>query len=177
MNRLDELDKMLAKLKANLTQMTPQQKVKYERQLKELKNNIWKVAAEILVELAVGGFWFGDHLKDRNDFIVKAGKMVEEMFGDGTISEAISKPLFSEYSLDKFLEAAMFIRSEVEKKHYVEFWLKHCRATGKKRYTHKNDIVGMEWDDKLGLWTDREGSWGVFLPPTNEQILEERNDA
>ena len=52
---------------------------------------------------------------------------------------------------------------------YAPVWLSHCRKREEPGYPYRNDIIQMDWEEKSGVWVDREKvSFTLMLPPTKE---------
>ena len=107
------------------------------------------------------------------EFTDRANRILKEEEDAGTFRK-ISHAVFLEYDLKKALDiVADKIIPRIWLEAYADYWLSHCiRRNGCPIY---NDLIKMEWDDKLQLWVGPDkASWTLMLPPTRDLMDAEK---
>lgn len=170
----------LGKLKRNEEQMTPEQKKRFLKPLIKLKTEIAAEATKYIHSFAISGIKIADRDPANEDLYEEIRKIVKKAQEDGLYNE-FSKILFTEYDLDTLIRAALPLRYAIWYKAYGPYWITHCSRTGDKDFPFRNDLIGMEWSAKEGVWmntitengkmtADPSGSFATMLPPTQELI-------
>lgn len=169
-NYYDRMVENLGKLQRNETQMTPEQKEKYKKPLRKLKQEIADDATQMMRDFIYGGIRIPIEDKTGAEAFKKVRDEILEQDAKKVSKEA-SRALFKTYDLDKFMEALLPIHYRLWYEAYGPVWLSHCKATGDPEYPYHNDIIGMDWDQKSSVWFNREKvSWTLMLPPTKELL-------
>ena len=167
-NFYDRLVENLGKLRRNEEKMTPQQKEQYKRPLQKLRRDIAQDATTMMKDFLCGGCRILKEDQKGIEAFTKKVKEIMEEDGEGAAKEA-SRVIFSTYSVDKFLEALLPIHYRILYEAYAPVWLSHCRKREEPGYPYRNDIIQMDWEEKSGVWVDREKvSFMQMLPPTKE---------
>ncbi|MBQ7655632.1 MAG: hypothetical protein IJS41_03895 [Clostridia bacterium] len=182
---LDRLEQNLGKLQRNETQMSEGQKEKYRKPLMKLKEEIRQDAAQVILE-----FLFSECRILKKDggtelpaFAERARGIMGKAGRDGVFRKAMES-LYREYDADGFLEALQPLQTEIWRKAYGPYWLKHCARTGEPDFPWHNDIIGRHWWEGRNVWVltknesgfleiDRRKGATSKLPPTAE-LMDER---
>ena len=166
----------LDKLRRNETQMTPEQKKAWKKNLQAFRNQIIAEVNEIMT-----AFVFGD-LKVLNEddgaadqILARVKKLVETDWWKRHRDHA-KDVLFGSYSLQEFADALCPMRTEVWYKAYGPYWVSKSvtdPATGE----ITNPVVDEIWDEKFvwsaehRQWEGKEKmTWTIMLPPTMELL-------
>lgn len=170
------LTEKLDKLQRNESQMTEQQKTEYAAQLKALRHKISSMAGEIAREFILGG----TQIKRGEDASECARQIQAIVQADQARAEykAAIEVLFRTYDIAKFTAALIPIHNRVRYEGYAPYWCKHCTPYTGTSYSGKpltfwNDIIGMGWNEKTGIWyREDESRISLSLPPTTEKVKE-----
>lgn len=171
----------LGLLQRNETQMTEEQKKKYEVALKKLKRKIAEDATLIAKDFIISGCRFlKDDFKDWEDsFTKEVNRILEE---EDETRKAASKILFTTYDIEKFLTAICGIHDRIFYEAYAPYWLHHTSPNPmSSEYPYHNDIIDMDWWAEHDEWaktkledgklvTDYQGGVTIMMPPTEELI-------
>lgn len=165
----------LDKLRRNETQMTPEQKIAWKKNLQAFRNQIIAEANEIMA-----AFVFGDLkvlIEDdgaADQILARAKKLVETDWWKRQKDHA-KDVLFRTYSLNEFLDAICRMHTEVWYKAYGPYWVSKTRKDASGEMT--NPVVDAIWDEKFywnaehGQWEGKEKmTWTIMLPPTMELL-------
>lgn len=169
----DRLVENLGKLKRNEEQMTPEQKERYKKPLKKLRQEIAKDATSMMREFLFMGFRLLKGDEEVNEgFYRRANEILKE--DEEAAAKNASHVLFSTYDVDKFLNSLVPLRNRLAYEAYGPVWLSHCQPTLDRKYPFRNDIIGMDYDAECKVWVDREqNAVMVMYPPTAEMLAEE----
>lgn len=173
---LKKTQEKLDKLRRNETQMTPEQKIAWKKNLQAFRNQIIAEANEIMA-----AFVFGDLkvlIEDdgaADQILARAKKLVETDWWKRQKDHA-KAVLFGTYSLREFLDAICQMHTEVWYKAYGPYWVSKTvtdPATGEVT----NPIVDALWNEKFAWnaehcqWEGKEKlTWTIMLPPTMELL-------
>ena len=173
---LKKTQEKLDKLRRNETQMTPEQKIAWKKNLQAFRNQIIAEANEIIREFIFGQL---NVLKEDegavSQIIARAQKLIETDWWKGQMKNA-KNVLFGTYSVNKFLEAICRMHVEVWYKAYGPYWVSKTvtdPATGEMTNPIVDAIWGKKcvWNAEHGQWEGKEElTWTIMLPPTMELL-------
>ena len=166
----------LDKLRRNETQMTPEQKIAWKKNLQAFRNQIIADANEILSSFLFGSM---EVLKEDeaaiDQIIARIKKLAETDWWNGQMKNA-KAVLFGTYSLDSFLDAICRMHTEVWYKAYGPYWVSKT-ITDPTTGEMTNPIVDAIWGEKFAWsaehrqWEGKEKlTWTIMLPPTMELL-------
>lgn len=167
---IDEFKENLGKLRRNETQMSPEQKKMYAKNLQAFKKRICKDASDILSSYLTSGMRF---IKTDDGGIDLVGRLLERIRDEEVknhIGKKLGSVLLRTYSLDAFLESAVPLHNRCWYEAYGVYWVARCKMDPEEK-TYYNPIIDMYWHEEYGLWVSKDGcSFTIMLPPTEELL-------
>lgn len=175
MNIYQAIDKYLAYLKLNETEMSEEQFKEYALQVNSLRKKIAAYATQILLHFTLSGIIIPEDeapvIKRR--VYIKIQKVIDEETSKGELKR-LGKILFLTYSLNSFLEAACDLRDKVIYQAYAPYWISKCEKkevpdnwAGIKGTAWYSQIIDMFWHEECHIWVSAtETAWCTCLPPT-----------
>lgn len=180
--QMQEIQGKIDLLRRNLEQMTPEQCTFYKKNLQALKVQIVNGAVGILREIVFGGLWMlENNINEEAQIVARAEKLMGTDLWKKQMRNAI-RIMFREYSLQKFLEASVPLRTEIWFKAYGPYWVTKT-VTDPETGKMENGILNKIWRKRF-FWSSEHGQWEsadgqavtIALPPTMEllkQLYEE----
>ena len=172
---LKKTQEKLDKLRRNETQMTPEQKIVWKKNLQAYRNQIIAEANEILREFVFGQM---NVLKEDEGAVDQIISRIEKMAKTDWWKKQMENAkdvLFRTYSLNEFLDAICQMHTEVWYKAYGPYWVSKTRTDASGEMT--NPVVDAVWGEKFywnaehGQWEGKEKmTWTIMLPPTMELL-------